>query len=58
MLATDVGYLFTGDTGITFTGIFSFLERQVISAVAVAAYSCAVAILLWFLVKRMRSTRA
>lgn len=58
VLATDVGYLFTGDTGITFTGIFSFLERQVISAVAVAAYSCAVAILLWFLVKRMRSTRA
>ncbi|CAN5326599.1 hypothetical protein BH10ACT7_BH10ACT7_22230 [soil metagenome] len=58
VLATDVGYLFTGDTGITFTGIFSFLERQVISTVGVAAYSCTVAVLLWFLVKRMRGSRA
>ena len=55
LLATGMGYLFTGDTGATFTGRFSLLERQVLSTLLVAAYSTGVSFLLWSLLKRLPS---
>ena len=58
VLATGTGYIYTGDTGITFTGIFSFFERQVISTVAVAVYSALVAALLWILLRLLGGVRS
>lgn len=57
VLATDTGYIYTGDTGITFTGIFSFFERQVISTVVVAAYSALVSGLLWAIIRGVGAAR-
>ena len=58
LLATGMGYFYTGDTGVTFTGVFSLLERQVISTVLVAAYSTAVSFVLWCALKRVSRDRA
>jgi len=52
VLATGLGYVFTGDTGITWTGVFSFFEREVISTVLAAAYSTLVSFVLWSVLKR------
>ena len=51
LLATGMGYFYTGDTGITFTGIFSLLENEAISSVLVAVYSAAVSYGLWRLLR-------
>lgn len=53
VLATGLGYVFTGDTGITWTGVFSFFEREVLSTVLVAAYSTAVSFVLWTVLRRL-----
>jgi ammonia channel protein AmtB len=53
VLATGMGYMFTGDTGITFTGIFSFFEREVLSTLLVAVYSAAVSFALWSVIRRL-----
>ncbi len=46
ILATDMGFLFTGQVG--------FVVDQILSSVLVAAYSTAVSFVLWLLLKRVR----
>lgn len=58
VLATGLGYIFTGDTGITWTGVFSFFEREVLSTVLVAAYSTGVSFLLWTVLRRLPHRRS
>lgn len=58
VLATGLGYVFTGDTGITWTGVFSFFEREVLSTVLVGAYSTLVSFALWSVLKRLPARRA
>lgn len=57
VLATGQGYIFTGDTGITWTGVFSFFEREVLSTVLVAAWSTVVSFGLWAVIRRIAALR-
>jgi Amt family ammonium transporter len=57
VLATGLGYIFTGDTGITWTGVFSFFEREVLSTLLVAAYSTVVSFVLWTILRRLPKRR-
>lgn len=45
--------LLASDSGFAFTGQVALIQNQVISAVAVAAYSSIVSFLLWFCLKRL-----
>lgn len=47
LLATDMGFLFTGQIG--------FIQEQIASTVVVALYSTAVSFLVWMALKRVRS---
>jgi Amt family ammonium transporter len=58
VLATGQGYIFTGDTGITWTGVFSFFEREVLSTLLVAVWSTLVSFVLWAVIRRIPGRRA
>ena len=45
--------LLASDSGFVFTGQVALIQDQVVSAVAVAAYSSTVSLLLWFCLKRL-----
>ena len=53
VLATGQGYIFTGDTGITWTGVFSLFEREVLSTVLVAVWSAGISFGLWAVIRRV-----